>query len=738
MGSMFNKNSFSITGVKPDGLKISRDDEGIPHIEAVEMKGVMWGSGYAHAVDRGTQLMMMRVLGQGRLCELLSDTEESLKIDRFFRRANWHRNLDEEVAKLDKVSLELCQSYCDGVNAGFASKKIYALKIMGYQPEPWTIKDSILVSRMMGYLTLSQSQAEVERFFIELVQLGVSTDKLAELFPIDTAKFDRELIESIELQEKMVPNEVIWNQALPRMMASNNWVVSGKKTASGQAIMANDPHLEVNRLPNVWCEQSLKWPGCSMVGMGVPGLPGVVIGRSKDLAWGATYTFMDTVDSWVEDCKDGKYRREGSGQGDTWNAFTERQEIIKRKKHTDDKITFYENHHGVLEGDPKQAGKYLTTKWIAADSGARSLMASLKMASAETAEQAMDYLGVIESAWNWVISDSSGNIAYQMSGLMPKRHPEWNGFTPAPGWDEDYDWKGVVSYKDLPNCLNPEDGYIVTANQDLNHLGKESPINMPMGNYRAKRIEQVLAESDRHDVESTKLLQFDVYSNQAKLFLDILIPLLDDNDESSDAFKLLKNWDCGYGFESKGAPLFERFYDALRLEVFGASGSEGGDLGVGVMKHLSEETGVFIDFYQNFDLAIINKHSRWYDSKTQKQAFLAAFETAKATHINVSWKEVNTITFTNMLFQGKLPEWMGFDSKSIPLLGGRATPHQGQIYSSAGRKTSFSPSVRLIADMSESTLHTCLAGGPSDNRFSRWYRSGLQKWIDGSYKILES
>jgi len=732
-GYMFNKNSFSISGPKPEGLKISRDNEGVPHIEAADMKGAMWGSGYAHAVDRGTQLMMMRVLGKGRLCELLSDTDESLKIDRFFRRANWHRNLDEEVAKLDKKSLALCQSYCDGVNAGVASKKIYALKLMGYQPETWTIQDSILVSRMAGYLTLSQSQAEVERFFIELVQLGVTTEKLAELFPIDVTKFDRNLIESIELQEKIVPNEVIWNQALPRMMASNNWVVSGEKTKSGKPIMANDPHLEVNRLPNVWCEQSLKWSGHSISGMGMPGLPGVVIGRTKHLAWGATYTFMDTVDSWVEDCNDGKYRL-----GDTWRDFTERQEVIKRKKHTDDKITFYENHHGVLEGDPKQTGRYLTTKWVADSSGARSLMASLKMATTLKANQAMEHLGSIESAWNWVISDSSGNIAYQMSGLMPKRHPEWNGFTPAPGWDESYDWKGIVNYKDLPNCLNPEGGYIVTANQDLNYLGKENPINMPMGNYRAKRIEEVLAEGGQHDVESTKSLQFDVHSNQAQLFLDTLLPMLEERNENSDAFKLLKGWDCGYGFESKGAPLFELFYEALRVEVFGGSSVDEEGLGENVVKHLTDQTGVFIDFYQNFDLVILNEHSMWYENKTQKQAFIAAFETAKAAHKNVSWKSINTITFTNMLFQGRLPEFMGFDSKSIPLLGGRATPHQGQIYCSVGRKTSFSPSVRLIADMNESVLHTCLAGGPSDNRFSRWYKSGLQKWIEGDYKTLKS
>ena len=729
---MFNKNNFLISEPKPNGLKIIRDQDGVPHIDAADMKGAIWGSGYAHGVDRGTQLMMMRILGKGRLCELLSDTDDSLKIDRFFRRANWHRNLDLEVKKLDQKSYDICQSYCDGVNAGIKSKKIYSLKLMGYKPEPWTIQDSILISRMAGYLTLSQSQAEIERLFIELVQLGVTSEKLHELFPFDLENFDRELIESIALQERIVPNEVIWNQALPRMMASNNWVVSGEKTKSGQPIMANDPHLEVNRLPNVWCEQSLKWPEHAIAGMGMPGLPGVVIGRTKKLAWGATYTFMDTVDSWVEDCQSGKFR-----QVDSWTDFDQREEVIKRKNHDDDTIIFYENHHGVLEGDPNIAGKYLTTKWTAAESGAKSLMASLKMASATSSKEAMDHLGAIESAWNWVVSDDSHNIAYQMSGLMPIRHPHWNGFTPAPGWDPDYDWKGVVHYKDLPKSLNPESGYIVTANQDLNHLSKVKPINMPMGNYRAQRIEEVLASSEQHDIDSTKALQFDVYSKQAKLFLALLLPLLEKNNEKSEAYTTLKNWNCEYGFESKGAPLFEAFYTALIEEVFGSSNNESGCLDLNVLKHLSQESGVFIDFYQNFDFVMLNQKSNWYKGKIQSEVFLAAFNKAKLKFKGQTWKELNTINFTNILFQGKLPNFLGFDTKPLPLLGGRATPHQGQIYNSAGRKTSFSPSVRLVVDMSQSDLHTCLAGGPSDNRFSRWYKSGLQNWVKGNYKVLK-
>jgi len=201
--------------------------------------------------------------------------------------------------------------------------------------------------RMTAYLTLAQSQAEVERFFIEMVQAGVDNKRLAELFPIDPDSFDRDLLRSVNLGERIVPTEVLWKLALPRMMASNNWVVAGSKTRSGKPIMANDPHLEVNRLPNVWYEQYLEWgdggsrgPGY-MVGMGMPGLPGVLVGRNDKVAWGATYTFMDTVDSWVEDCREGMYRR-----GSDWQPFSERRETIRRKSYDDLELVFYENQHG--------------------------------------------------------------------------------------------------------------------------------------------------------------------------------------------------------------------------------------------------------------------------------------------------------------------------------------------------------------------------------------------------------
>jgi penicillin amidase len=212
----------------------------------------------------------------------------------------------------------------------------------------------------------------------------------------------------------------------------------------------------------VWVEQSFRWPDGHAMLMTMPGLPAPLVGRNEHLSWGATYTFMDAIDSWVEHCRDGKFRR-----GDAWVDFDQRVETIKSKKGEPIVETFWENLHGVLDGS-------------ATYGGAQSLNTLLPMWTARTVSDGMAAFANVESSMNWIFADSAGDIGYQMSGLMPKRPDDWSGFAPRPGWDQRFDWQGFVDPEELPRTLNPADGVIVTANQDLNHLGHANPINAPM------------------------------------------------------------------------------------------------------------------------------------------------------------------------------------------------------------------------------------------------------------------
>ncbi len=705
---------------------MSRDEHGTVHVRTErpdDLDGAIWAMGYAHAMDRGLQICIMRILGEGRASECLDSSDAMLEVDRFFRRMDWRGRTAPELAKLDERSRRLLDSYCEGVNARLLAKRPWELALVGYRPEPWTPANVIMLSRMIGYLTLAQSQAEIERLFVEMVQAGVDDARLLELFPCAASSgWCRADIEKVTLGDRIVPDGARWGCALPRMMASNNWVIAPGRSATGSAILANDPHLETNRLPNVWYLMALDLGGRGWaVGAGMPGVPGILVGRNRDLSWGATYTFMDSVDSWIERCRDGRHDRAGE-----WVGFASRTEVIRRKGKPDAVAVFHENGHGVLDGDPSKEGYYLATRWAPGDGGGRSVTSMIGLLSAGSVAEGMDLLGRLEVSFSWVLADTGGHIGFQMSGLMPRRR-NGNGFAPLPGWDPENDWDGFVDPADLPRCMDPEEGFFVTANQDLNSHGVAKPIDMPMGDYRARRIAERLSAMDKVRVEDIQAIHSDTYSLQAAAFLEILKPLLPDGE----AGRLLAGWDCRYDPGSRAASIFEDFYSEMRSEVFGKDG-----LGNEVVDHLASETGIFVDFYANLDAVLLAGDSAWLAGRSRDDVWRAAFGRA-AGKPATTWGERNRITLANIFFGGKLPGFLGFDRGPFPLQGGRATPHQGQIYRSAGRVTSFAPSLRLIADMGADHVLASLAGGPADRRFSRWYASGIEGWRAGRYDRLE-
>jgi penicillin amidase len=702
--------------------KIWRDKHGVCHIDGKDRKEVFELMGYAHGRDRGMQMLLMRILGQGRTSEFLDSSDEMLEIDKFFRRMNWAGATSPEVEKFSPAARETAAAYNQGVNKALTEKIPWEFKLFGYNPAPWRTEDSVLISRMIGYLTLAQSQGEMERLFIEFVQAGVDAQRLNELFPGVLGGLDIDLIKKIKLQERIVSPASLWNLAAPVMMASNNWAVSGRKTASGKPILANDPHLEVNRLPNVWYEIVLKTPDRYVMGGTMPGVPAILVGRNLGLAWSATYTFMDSTDSWIEQCKNGSCLREA----DKWLKFSERAETIKRKGKDTVTVVFYENDHGVLEGNPYDEGHYIATAWAPSLSGAVTYNSFVKMWDAESVKEGMDILGYVESSWNFVLADTQGNIGYQMSGLMPKRRDGISGFVPLPGWEEKNNWQGFEKPQDLPGCYNPDSGYFVTSNQNLNGFGKVSPINAGMGSYRSDRIGRLLSENKKITCEYMYKVQHDVFSIQAESFMKILAPLLPGTAEA----KKLKGWNLEYSADSEEAYIFDRFLKELYRLVFGENG-----FGNEAACYLDKNTGIFNDFYINFDRILLSEDSLWFGGQKREDLYLQAAETALKGPPK-KWGDTRKLVLTNILFNGKLPRFLGFDRGPVTIIGSLATPHQGQIFESAGRQTSFAPSFRLVTDLSTDDIYTNMCGGPSDRRFSKWYCSDLDNWLTGKYKKI--
>lgn len=717
---MFDREStVTLSGEAP--IAITRDAAGIPQVSAASEADLYRGLGWCHGNDRAIQLVLTRLAGRGRMAEHLRGGEELVEIDRLFRRMGLHVDVAEEVAKLAPGDAALVGAYCAGVSEALAGRPPWELRLAGIRAiDPWTAEDCVLVSRLAGWVSLAQSQGEMEDLLVDLVRAGVGRDLLEELFPGRLDGLDEDLVRRLLPGERLIPDGVRWSTALPRPVASNNWALAPSRTRSGRALLANDPHLEVGRLPAVWQEIGARAGDRWFVGATMPGLPGLLVGRTNDLAWGATYAFMDATDSWIEDCRDGRCRRDVDGE-ETWVPVAQRTETIARRGGDPITLRVFETDRGVLDGDPRQAGLRRATRWSAGrGAGAGSIAAAIAMFRARDVREGMDAAGGIESAFNWVMADRHGAIGLQMSGLLPIRPSGASGLVPLPAWDPQTDWAGWADPEDLPRVQDPPDGMIVTANHDLGHLGRVRPQNLPMGDSRARRIEELLGAREDWDVAGVAAVQLDERSPQAARYLELLRPLLPPGVNGD----LLRGWDATFGPRSTAATLFERWYRALVVEVFG------GVLGREVARHLLEETGIVADFYANLDGILMSERSAWFGGRTRDEVYAQVALAALAAPTR-PWGEHQRVTMRHLLFGGRFPAALGFDRGPYPLPGSRGTPRQGTVYRSGGRETSFAPSLRIVTDFAHDTLHTALAGGPSDRRFSPWYASSLPAWLAG-------
>jgi len=703
---------------------VKRNEHGIPEISGDSPADLAFGQGWVHACDRQLQALLAKTLTAGRAAEQLAAEPALIEIDRYMRRLNLLPDADAQIKKLEPAVHEQLQAYTDGFNAYLtAHGVVFELRLLGYRAEPWEIKDTLRLGKAMGLIGLADAQGAMEKFIVQMIQHGIDERRLKELFPYLTERIDATLIGKIRLSPPLAPESLAWLSAVPRLIASNNWVIRGARSESGKPLLCSDPHLEVNRLPSIWQELVMRLPDDTIIGSSIPGAPGLPIGRTRRLAWGATYSFMDQIDFRIEECRDGAYRR-----GSSWKPFTVRREEIRLKKGRPVIETVYENELGPLEGDPNVAGHYLVMCWSAARGCiAEDFNGILGMTTAKSVKEGMALYRRLEAnSFNYVLADDSGNIGYQMSGRLFNRPRGASGLVPLPAWDTKYNSAGFVPAAKLPSQYNPASGTIVTANQDLNRFGKAKPINLPMGSYRADRIEQLLKKKSKYSVEDMKAIHYDLYSLQAEAFMKHLRPLLPDTENG----RALRDWDCAYTADSTGAMLFESVYHALLRVVFGDGG-----MGREVVEHLMAETSLFNDYYANFDRILLGKRSAWFNDRPKDELFRRAIDEGLSVPA-APYGKTRKITLAHLLFGGKLPSFLGFDYGPIELPGCRATIPQGQIFRSAGRTTTFSPSYRMIADMATRELHTNLAGGASDRRFSKWYVNDMKNWLGGVYKLL--
>jgi len=720
-----------------------RDDAGVPHVTAAGWQEAIYALGYMHALDRPTQMYFARAVAAGRAAERIASKPELLEMDLFLRRAGISRNLASEAAQLPPRILQQLDWYCRGVNDGLEELtksmlgKSLPMWATGFQPLPWDAEAVMLIGNLLSFAGLAVGTQNSERQLLELIQLGVGDEQLRELFSPYLDGVDFEPLRDIRMMKRLSDDALELLADLPKLAGSNAWAVSPGRSATGAALLASDPHLEVNRLPAIWYEVVLNWGGQTDAGkqyaMGatLPGCPLMAVGRTSRLAWGVTYMHADTSDFFIEDCQPGgetgwQYRR-----GDDWCDFAYRQEKVERKSGGPIEIDVYENEQGILARTPDEPGKYLSASWIGSSrGGGRSIGTWLDVMAAEDVRSAMDV--VRESphpSLVWVFADSQGHIGKQASGWLPKRGRH-SGLLPVPAWELSNHWQGVVPAELLPSEYDPAIGFVASANEELYRTDGPPLHGYRLPDYRKRRIVERLTELPAATVEDMQALQYDVTSLHAADLLPVLLAHVED----CSLKRRLTAWDRRYTPESRDATLFHNFYRQVLLEIFGHDAG----LGWRRMFYLSTRMGFSTLVLTAADRTLRKVTSSWWSKRDKGEMIRRAAERA-AAEPDQPWSEVNAFHFVNRFFGGSITgRLLGYRKARTAMPGCHATPFQGHLMVTATRESTFAPSYHFVADLGTNQAWSNLPGGPSESRFSKWYQSDIPRWIAGEYKRLES
>lgn len=554
-------------------VEIVRDKNAVPHIFAKTDLDAFFSLGYVHAQDRMWQMDFNRRLGQGRLSEIVG--YGALSSDKLMRTLGLYSAAKKAWSALDVATRDSIEAYTYGVNAWIAQKKVLPIEfiILGYQPEPWKVEDSLLQVKLMA-LDLGQNFSSEITFDLLVKELGLA--RAQELMPdypqgeitvteasgkVDAA-LQRDLLKLAD--EVQRPNGISGQS-----LGSNAWVVSGNHTTTGQPILAADPHL-ANQIPSIWYLAELQGATLHVTGATVPGVPFVIVGHNKSIAWGETSLTADVQDLYVERVNprnEDQYEVDGQ-----WVDMDVKHEWINIKSELPEFIDepipplswqVRRTVHGPLISDALGKSDYpLSLRWTALDDRDSSMMSLFRINYAEdwdTFKAAVK--NYVAPALNYLYADTDGNIAYIAAGKIPVRK-RGDGLLPVPGWDSSFGWDGYLSTDLMPQEFNPDTGIIVSANNKIH--GSDYPYlisNNWSPPYRAKRISEVIntlvEKGEKIGMEDFAYLQGDTLSRQADKALDFIALLTPDNEKQRQALSLLTQWDGDVAESSEAAALYQ-------------------------------------------------------------------------------------------------------------------------------------------------------------------------------------
>lgn len=633
--------------------KISRDARGVPHIQAASIEDALFLEGYAMAQDRLWQMDALRRRAAGELSEIVG--KAALTLDMESRRLGLAHIAEMQEANLSAEDRAVMQAFAGGVNFFIEThrgKLPLEFTLLRYAPKPWRARDSMLAGMEM-YRTLTTSWPR-ELAKEKMLEHG-DRAKVALLFPARTG--------------------------MDRQPGSNAWVISGAHTASGKPILANDPHLEF-ALPSPWYLAHLAAPGLDVTGATIVGLPGIVTGHNRDIAWGVTNLEFDVQDLYREqmDRQTGQYMFLGKPA-----RARKIEEWIAVKGAPAVKLETWITEHGPVLLD--ENGRYLSLRWSAAEKGAFTYP-FVELDRARNWEEFRSALRRFGGpGQNFVYADTRGNIGYQATGRLPLRKT-CRGDVPADGDRGDCEWDGMVPFEDLPSLYNPPSGRIATANQnpfppntDFQVAGNFAPP------YRARQIQARLAAKENWKPQEMLSVETDVYSGFAEALARQLTKVLEKRTARTKTRELLQQWNGQMDARGAAPMLIMLTYAELRKRIADRAAPGFGEqyqasLSTAAIAQLLEQRPK--DWFADFDELLIQCLNAAMDegSKTQGRDFE-----------KWQWGAYQPLSIVNPVV-GRLPLLGRFvDIGPVEMRGAPTT-----VFQYTGR---LGPSLRIITDLAD-------------------------------------
>ena len=515
--------SGTVHGGVAQKVTVSFDRLGEPHIAAASQDDLLYAQGYLTAQERMWQMDTLRRLAGGDLSEVIGS--EALSSDQQLRRLRLRRIAEDTYVTMPPQDRAALAAYARGVNGyieAHRGRMPLEFTLLGYDPRPWSVVDSILIGLHM-FSTLTTTYPDELRKQDMLVS-GDPT-KVNFLFPVRTG------------HEK--PPGILEPVGAEPQPGSNAWAIAGKYTASGKPLVSSDMHLEYS-IPGIWYLAHLQAPGLNVAGVSLPGVPGIIVGHNERIAWGVTNLHFDVQDLYVEqfDDRTGRYKF----RGQILQARPERELILVRGLRPLEMINWV-TVHGPVWAEGKQR---LALRWVAAEPAVFQFP-FLELNHAHNWEEFTKAISRFPGpAQNFVYGDVDGNIGYHAAGKLPIRKG-YTGDVPVDGASGNFEWQGFIPFEQLPTSFNPPDGLIVTANQN------PFPPNYPYtvhGNfaphYRSKQVRDMLSSRSGLRPEDTLAVQKDVYSGFTHLLARAVVTAYgrrgSGRADLGEAVGLLRSW----------------------------------------------------------------------------------------------------------------------------------------------------------------------------------------------------